>query len=360
MKKIAFIAGPALGHVGRLINIAKSISSTGNAEIHCISPDLDGYAKTLFGPIFKTFLITIKNGDFLQKAESFGLATTKILDDNKYDLIVYDGNPLLWLTLVDFKGVPTVCITNTFLTQYSLDTPSQEALFTRHKNRINKYRTKYHLTELKSCYELYEADLVLLADPTCIVELLISELPNNYRQVGACVWESNQDFPKALEQCHDILLLSMGSTGPFSIDQTVFGALKRLVQSKTTVYAGNRADSLRQSIELDMDFEWLPLGEVLKRTKAVLSQGGVGSTYQALQMGVPTFILPGHKNHQIFGELITRLGVGMCIGEETSSHSLSKFNFVDMQSAAIELSKQMKKENGVKKAALSILELLNI
>lgn len=358
MKKIAFIAGPALGHVGRLINIAKSISSTGSTEIHCISPDLDGYAKTLFGPVFKTFLITIKNGDFLQKAESFGLAATKILNDNKYDLIVYDGNPLLWLTLVDFKGVPTVCITNTFLTQYSSDTPVQVTLFRKHKNRINKYRTKYHLTELKSCYELYEADLVLLADPTCIVELLISELPNNYRQIGACVWESSQDFPKALEQFHDILLLSMGSTGPFAIDTTIFGALKRLVQSNTTVYAGNRADSLRQHIDLDMDFEWLPLGEVLKRTKAVVSQGGVGSTYQALQMGIPTFILPGHKNHQIFGDLIAKLGVGMCIGEEASSHSLLKFNFVDMQSAAIELSKQMKKENGIEMAALSIVEML--
>lgn len=151
----------------------------------------------------------------------------------------------------------------------------------------------------------------------------------------------------------------MGSTGPFSIDTTVLGALKRLVQSKATVYAGNRADSLRQHIELDMDFEWLPLGEVSKRTKAVVSQGGVGSTYQALQMGIPTFILPGHKNHQIFGDLIAKLRVGMCIGEETSSNSLSKYNFVDMQSAAIELSKQMKKENGVKKAALSILALLN-
>lgn len=178
-----------MGNVGRLINIGKSIGSTGNADIHCVSRDLDGYAKTLCGPVFKTLLITIKNGDFLQKAESFGLAATKILNDNKYDFIVYDGNPLLWLTLVDFKGVPTVCITNTFLTQYSSDKPIQVTLFRKHKNRINKYRTKHNLTELKSCYELYEADLVLLSDPTCIFELLIPQLPGNYRQIWTCVWE---------------------------------------------------------------------------------------------------------------------------------------------------------------------------
>lgn len=359
MKKIAFIAGPALGHVGRLINIAKSVSSTGNVEIHCISPDLDGYAKTIFGPIFRTFLITVKKGDFLQKAESFGLAATKIIEDNKYDLVVYDGNPLLWLSFLDLNGIPSICITNTFLTKYRSTKTIQEDMFENNADRINDLRRVLHLSELGSSYELYESDLVLLADPSSLVEILIPELPSNYRQIGACIWQSNEASPKELEGINDILLLSMGSTGPFSMDKSLFEELKKMIGANATVYAGNRAKSLRQHIDLDLDFEWLPLGEVLKHTKAVLSQGGVGSTYQALQMGIPTFILPGHKNHQIFGDLISQLGVGLCMGEDFDAKILANYKFEDMQSAAKDMSKQMHQEDGVGSATGEILELLN-
>lgn len=358
MKKIAFVAGPALGHVGRLLSVISELKLSSNAEIHCFSPDIKGFAKNLFTPLYKTFLVPIQKGNFLEKNECFGIAVNKILTENRYDLIIYDCNPLNWITFMKFNGVPSVCITNVFLTRFGNAATIQENRFAKHKNAINDVRSRHKLSELESSYDLYEADLVLLADPKPIVDMLITKMPTHYKHVGACVWATNEKLPAELKDCRDILLLSMGSTGPASIEQNTFSALKKFIGASISVYTGNKADLMRQHISLDMDFTWLPLDEVLKFTKAVFSQGGSGSTYQALGLGIPTFIMPSHQNHRILGDILTSLGTGLCISSDFEHETLSNYDFAKIQQQASRFGRQMAKENGVKAAAAKILEML--
>jgi len=53
----------------------------------------------------------------------------------------------------------------------------------------------------------------------------------------------------------------------------------------------------------------LPGSEVLKRSSLAITQGGAGSSYQALGAKVPLGIWPAHRNHQLLGERLTQLGL---------------------------------------------------
>ena len=45
------------------------------------------------------------------------------------------------------------------------------------------------------------------------------------------------------------------------------------------------------------------------------SQGGAGSTYAALQQGVPVAIWPSNRNHEILGRMLGHAGIGAFVTE---------------------------------------------
>ena len=111
-------------------------------------------------------------------------------------------------------------------------------------------------------------------------------------------------------------------------------------------------------------FEYAPFGEVLPRALAIVHQGGVGTTGQALRSGRPALILP-HAHDQFDNAWrVTRIGCGRAIprpryNAETATRELKALlGNPEYFSRAAEIGQLVQKENGASNAADSIEEAL--
>lgn len=358
MNRIAMISGPALGHVGRLYKIALALREAYLVDIDFIYPDANKpYVQQIAGNSFKTFSIFVSGNNSLEKASCFAKGVEKHFNKKDYDLVIQDANPLLWTSLIKFPDIPKVNITNAFLTQLRPEPTDQETTFREVVDELNHLRTLKKLVPINNLYELYESDLVLLADPKPIVDLL-GVIPEHYIQCGSCSWMLEGKSPHELADKNDFLLLSMGSTGKSDLNSQILEKIQYKLGQHTSIYVGNKVNAVRRKYAFDFLYEWLPLNEILTRSKAVITQGGAGATYQALCFGKPVFVFPAHNNHRILGKLLERLGVGLCIDEDTSVESIQKMDFVSISQAAINFSSIISKENGAVKIASEIGRIL--
>jgi UDP:flavonoid glycosyltransferase YjiC (YdhE family) len=78
--------------------------------------------------------------------------------------------------------------------------------------------------------------------------------------------------------------------------------------------AGNTfAESLPEGI---VAFDYAPYGQILPRAAAVVHQGGVGTTGQALRAGIPMLVIPFNHDQPDNAQRIARLGVGRSLARD--------------------------------------------
>ena len=111
-------------------------------------------------------------------------------------------------------------------------------------------------------------------------------------------------------------------------------------------------------------FEYAPFSEVLPRALAVVHQGGVGTTGQALRAGRPVLIVPHAHDQFDNAARVERLGCGRIIARprynaKTSARELNALlENPDYAARAAEVGQQVQKENGARAAADAIEEVL--
>jgi UDP:flavonoid glycosyltransferase YjiC (YdhE family) len=89
----------------------------------------------------------------------------------------------------------------------------------------------------------------------------------------------------------------------------------------TAIKLGRRAVLLKGEQELDIPMlpdnilavDYAPYGEILPRARAVVHQGGIGTTAQTLRAGVPMLVVPFSHDQPDNAARISRLGVGRTI-----------------------------------------------
>jgi UDP:flavonoid glycosyltransferase YjiC (YdhE family) len=89
----------------------------------------------------------------------------------------------------------------------------------------------------------------------------------------------------------------------------------------TAIMLGQRAVLLKGDQELALPIlpdsilavDYAPYGEILPRARAVVHQGGIGTTGQTLRAGVPMLVVPFSHDQPDNAARITRLGVGRTI-----------------------------------------------
>ena len=111
-------------------------------------------------------------------------------------------------------------------------------------------------------------------------------------------------------------------------------------------------------------FRYAPYSEVFPRCAAIVHQGGVGTTGQALRSGRPMLVMPYGQDQPDNAARVVRLGVGRTIRRERYSVDtaieeltllLSDRNYVER---AAEIGKIVQAENGVASACDAIEELM--
>lgn len=354
MKKTAFICGPELGHVGRLYKIAARLRATSSAEITFVTPQDGKYANLLCGNEFEIRVIPIPEDSHKPKNMVFAEGLAQLFATEQFDLVVQDIGPLEWLSATRFPDCPRVVVTNIFLTRLATSETGQMKRMKEEKAEIDRSRNEMGLPPLDNVFDLYEADRVLLADPLPIVQEF-GELPLNYVACGAAPWSLEGQLPIELSDKTDLLLMSMGSTGRKAFKPNRIEKVRERLACSYSVYVGDKHDAMRARGVADFQFEWLPLEPALSKTKVVLSQGGAGSSYQALSKGVPVIALPNHRNQQVLGEILEKLGVGVCIGR--GENLVKRLPLIDLETISANAKRfgvEIAREDGAAKAAHQI------
>ncbi|MCB1385669.1 MAG: hypothetical protein KDJ80_06980 [Nitratireductor sp.] len=357
MRKIAFICGPALGHVSRLLSIAESLSREGGTKITFITPDHGSHAFPLLKGKYDVIGVPVAKAALSLPAGEFGAGLEQHFASHGYDAIVQDLCPLRWMSAVRLPDCPRVVVTNFFLTaRFGADTV-QTDWFRTIRGQVNDWRRQRGLSAIQSAFELYEADRVLLADPPGLI-CGMAELPSAYRLCGPCAWTPDGDLPASVSELDRLLLVTLGSTGKRMFSAGVMEALKEWAGCGASLFAGgNGGDYLRKGI-VDHAHPWLPLEPVLARSRLVVTQGGAGSTYMALAAGLPVIVLPGHRNHEIMGEVLQAAGCGLCGDPSDMAAELSRYSFDEMSAKAREIARPLAEIDGPGRAADEIVDLL--
>lgn len=358
MKRIAFICGPQLGHVGRLHKIAERLKKKFPTELTLIVPRDDKFARTVFGEDCNIIVVPATEEAVFSKAEIFADALAQVFQSTRFDLIVQDIGVFDWLPLVKFPDCPRAVVTNVFLSKVTNSETLQVRNMSERGDELNRMREERNLPQLESVFDLYEADRVFLADPLPIVREF-GELPSHYVACGATSWTMEGSLPPELEDKRDLLLMSMGSTGRHGFNPRQIERVRVRSGCSHSVYVGSRFEKMRDKGVAQFQYEWLPLEEVLSRTKIALSQGGAGSSYQALSKGVPVIALPLHRNQEVLGETLENLGVGICIPKtERPGQILNSIDFEALAKNAKQFAIETAHEDGAGTIAEAIEELL--
>ena len=354
-KKVLFIVGPALGHVGRSQVIAAALCARTSLQI-CFAGVTPGYGEQVIQDKFPFYKLPFGDrGDLM-----FAQALESLLAQLAPDLICLDLTPIPWLNLVRFPDIRQVYITNFFLT-HLCDYPTvQMSLFDRTGDQINRARIDRGLGTIFNVKDLYDRNAVLLCDPPELVRAQ-NAVPTHYHTVGPCTWEPEPELelPETLNHIDNALFISFGSTGKRPLSVSHAECIATAVGARDIVWLSNPAhNKVQTSLTNHHAYSWLPSSQVLDRSRFVITHGGAGSTYQALAHGTPVGIWPSHKNQTILGSVIQDLGCGRLLEDAAETTDDLAQNFDSMKSSSRILAETLKNINGPKNAADKIMDML--
>jgi UDP:flavonoid glycosyltransferase YjiC (YdhE family) len=113
-------------------------------------------------------------------------------------------------------------------------------------------------------------------------------------------------------------------------------------------------------------FEYAPYSQVLSRARAIVHQGGVGTTGQGLRSGRPVLIVPHAHDQFDNAARVVRLGCGRSIARPRyNARNATKelealLGNPDYATSAAKVGRQVQSENGASAAADAIEEVLNV
>ncbi|MHA6264427.1 glycosyltransferase [Arenibacterium sp. CAU 1754] len=301
--RIAFVVGPALGHVARSLSIARAVSGvSAQADIHFVSPTSRNAQKHV-QPVFPLHQIeydTPGGARFKQNLET----TLRDLDP---DIICLDMSPLPWLYQLRLDHPNIVYFTNFFLTAAADNFTDQERLFAEHSPSWNAERHASGLPDLVSAKEFYDIGHTVLCDPAGLIPPDM-KLPKRYHIAGSCTWEPNAQADPELPREARFLIVALGSTGRKSPDKSAIEKVKQALRCTDTVVFSNKANGVDWGDVLQ--FDNAPISPFLRQSPLAVTQGGAGSTYLALNSGTPVSVYPTIRNQELMAEYTDRAGVG--------------------------------------------------
>ena len=124
----------------------------------------------------------------------------------------------------------------------------------------------------------------------------------------------------------------------------------------------NRPDNLPEGVAA---FDYAPYSELLPHARAVVHQGGIGTTAQGLRAGIPTLVVPFSHDQFDNGNRVVRAGAGRTLPRaKYNAASAAKelralLSDESYTTRAAEIGRQIRSEDGAVAAADAIEELLS-
>ena len=360
MSCILFVSGNALGHITRLLSVASELEKIDDSKVTFLTPSNFNYGDLVTSAGYELHFCQTniqKHNNIGMDFDTFSEGVAKLVAKLNPKAIVVDCAIYRFLPAMRWPKVPRILITNVFLTQASDYDTIQYHSFNATKDIINTRRQSLGLGPIEAATDLYDADLVCLADPLELVEQF-DDLPRNFKACGATYWENRKLPTDNLPEIESAVLFSMGSTGRAKIDSNFVEHLKKATGATSAIYAGKGAGNFAGSGIMDYATNMMPIQHYFPKTKLVVTQGGAGSTYQALSYGMPVAILPSHRNHEILGEVLEKLGLAARIHTLEGLQAFLPDTHKRIEKNARLFAEKAKNQNGPKEIAKQIASFL--
>jgi rhamnosyltransferase subunit B len=233
---------------------------------------------------------------------------------------------------------------------------------------IIELRRALSLSELKEnpLLEGQHSPLLVLAMFSPVLGTPQKDWPAQARQTGFCFYDEEERLTPELERFLDAgeppIVFTLGSTAvnaPRNFYEESAAAANML--GRRALLIGAKGLDLPDGVEA---IDYASYAAVFPRAAAIVHQGGVGTTAQALRAGVPSLIVPFNFDQPDNGARIRKLGVGGTI-------SLNRFNRKRAAEAlegilgdpsvaaqALATARQIRNEDGVEAACDAIGQLL--
>jgi UDP:flavonoid glycosyltransferase YjiC (YdhE family) len=353
MKKVLFIVGRYVGHIGRSLVIAGELRKHGIGSITFAGPTF-GHGERIIPAEIPYLPIGLPDSEKVQFADQLEEVITTV----DPDLICLDIEPYTWLSLVRFPQVPQVFITNWFLTHLGPLRTQQDIWFDKTGARRNETREHRGLPPLIHVRDLYMRDLVLCCDPPGLVAAG-SRLPENLHIVGACNWEAAGATPKEIDAIDSCIVVSLGSSSKTPLPPAIAESIADAFDVHTIAWLGVNPEDSRvagRGNHQHCRFPWMPLAEILGKARFCITQGGAGSTYSALVRGIPVGVWPSHRNHIVMAELVQQTGIGLRL-DTAPAEALAALRELPMRERIRELVRE-DDDRGGERAARHIINML--
>lgn len=308
--RVAMVTSPTLGHLGRTRLVADQMHSWG-AEVEFLlahTPHHNRYPPQVLGSDFPAKFLAVEGGSYADHLEA-------ALQTGSYDGVLIDLSPAGRVDTANLAAWPTFFLTNAFLVAPPYLPTVQSAWLDREGQAVNAVRASKGMPPIRQVADLYQATRLFLADPFAVAQSC-SVLPSNAQVVGPCSWNLPGELPIDWPNWDRLLLFSMGSTGLELPSAQAVKELRQLSGAQHCVYVGAQSERAAAIPGIDLALSWAPLEQLVQRSVLVVTQGGTGSTYQALSLGKPVATLPTHRNQSLLAEILAGLGVALMLDEQ--------------------------------------------
>jgi UDP:flavonoid glycosyltransferase YjiC (YdhE family) len=194
-----------------------------------------------------------------------------------------------------------------------------------HVGGINRVRKHFGVPVLPPDIRvLYtEGDYVLYADIPEFVP--VSNAPASHRYVGICPWGPETPkpawWPEMVADPKPKVFISLGSSGPLEVLPALLRALAKLPVSVILSTSGRDANT--PSVGL-YKADLLPFTETAAQSRIVVSHGGSGGAYPAIEAGTPVLGIPSNADQHLSTTIVEENGAGLGVRVEEASESRLK------------------------------------
>lgn len=337
MSKILFINGNAYGHINPTLALVKELTNSGEEILYFSTEEFREKIETAgagfisYGEKLNNFFEGFKptgNHPFYTLVE-FMLKMDEVVipiilekvEDLKFDYIIHDSMFGGGRVIAEKLGLPAICSCTSFAMN-TLPLPPSMLEPGFHPQLDNLYleleqaAKVWGLDSLKIMDIFFKKESLNLVYTSKLFQPGSEAFDNSFKFVGPSILERNEKISFPLEALQDtkVIYISMGTinndcTQFYQICMEAFAG----ENVKVVMAVGNKIDvaSLGRIPENFILKNYVPQLEVLQKTDAFISHGGLNSVSEALFFGVPVAAIPRANDQPMVARQLTALGAGI-------------------------------------------------
>lgn len=198
------------------------------------------------------------------------------------------------------------------------------AIASSSRRQANNYRLEHGLRPLKGPLRAHAGNAsVYLARGCPQFDYERRDLPNSVRYIGPLAWSGDTEerepawLKGVVQSRRPIVYVSEGTvqTGPPTLLQAAVRGL-RGEDFQVIITTGSRPTSELEQSRLPPNMlvkDWIPERLVLPFASVVVSAGGAGTVFGALEAGVPVLVVPQQSDQPDNAQRVIRSGVGLSL-----------------------------------------------